>query len=326
MNPFGSYKALLGNSMSAMLGAIEIYNKPRFDYRSECFVILLMNSWELAFKAILSRNRTRIYAEKERGKPYRTLGLFEALNKSEKLFPAEIPFAAVSANIAALVDYRNNAVHFYNEVGFETVIYGLAQTSIVNYRDLVSNIFGVDIAEEVNISLLPLSFNAPPDPIKFLGEQKHPKPAIAEFLSVISEKTRDLEEKHIDTGRFLTVFEVNMQSTKKIQSADIVVGVNGEQQEGILLVSRKVDPNKSHPHPRRAILAAIGDNLRGLKFSSYVFDALIWHNKIKDDDRLCWHAVNTNTFQYSPELIARLKSFSGKQIEEALAAYKARGK
>lgn len=132
MNPSGSYRALLGNSMSAMLAGIEIYNKPRIEYRSECFVILLLNSWELLFKAICSKNRIRIFEPKERGKPHRTLKLWAAYEAAKGHFPPEIPTKAVAENIGRLVDYRNNAVHFYNEESLGVIIYGLAQTSIVN--------------------------------------------------------------------------------------------------------------------------------------------------------------------------------------------------
>lgn len=58
MNLTGSYKALRDNSKDAMLAAIEIYNKPQIRYRDECFVILLINSWELLLKAILSKEQT----------------------------------------------------------------------------------------------------------------------------------------------------------------------------------------------------------------------------------------------------------------------------
>lgn len=322
MNPYGSYRALLGNSINAMLAAIEIYNKPRFEYRSECFVILLLNAWELVFKAILSKNKIRIFEPKERGKPYFTLSLFDAMDTASKYFPKTIPQRAVAENIGRLVDYRNNAVHFYNENGFETVIYGLAQTSIVNFRDIVVDVFERDIASEANITLLPLSFSAPPDPISFLGTKEKQKPAIAEFLSVISQTTKELEEANIDTGRFLTVFEVNLQSTKKIKSADIVVGVDGEQKDGLLLVSKKVDPNKSHPYPRKDILREIGVELRGLKFNAHVFDAIVWSQKIKEQDLFCWHNMNTKTYQYSPQLVTHIRTMTADQIQESLSAYK----
>ena len=42
---------LLEKSVSAMISAIEIYNKPDFKYREETFAILAINSWELLLKA-----------------------------------------------------------------------------------------------------------------------------------------------------------------------------------------------------------------------------------------------------------------------------------
>lgn len=325
MNPFGSYRALLGNSTSAMLAAIEIYNKPQFTYRSECFVILLLNAWELAFKALLSKNRVRIFKPKERDKPYMTLGLWDSMEAGKGLFPHDIPYRPVAENIGALVDYRNNAVHFYNEPGFEVVIYGLAQTSIVNFRDFVSACFDRDIASEVNISLLPLSFGAAPDPIQFLGSGGggSSKPAVAEFLKVISDTTTELEQAGLDTGRFLTVFQVNLQSTKKVQSADIVAGVSGEASKGMLLISRKVDPNKSHPNRRKDILKLVGNEVHGARFTTRTFDAIVWHYKIKENDRFCWKNDSTNTYQYSSDLSAHLKSFTKEQIETACRAYSA---
>jgi hypothetical protein len=323
MNPYGSYRALLDHSASAMLAAIEIYNKPQFAYRSECFVILLLNAWELALKALLSKNRIRIYEPKERGKPYITLRLWDTLKFSKGFFPEGIDHRAVSANIERLNDYRNNAIHFYNEKGFEVVIYGLAQTSIVNFRDLVSSAFGRDIAAEVNITLLPLSFSTAPDPISYLGTfgTAARKPAIAEFLKKISDATTDLEAKGVDTARFLTVFSVSLQSTKKITSADLVAGVAEKSPSGMLLVSRKVDPNVSHPYPRKRILELVGGDIHGHKFTSRTFDSLIWQYKVKKNEQLCWHNTNTNSYQYAAHLVQQLCSYTKEQIAAACKAY-----
>ena len=64
MNYRGSYRKLLGNSRSAMLAAIEIYNKPRIDYRDQVVAELLINGWELLLKSIVSRNGLSIYYKK----------------------------------------------------------------------------------------------------------------------------------------------------------------------------------------------------------------------------------------------------------------------
>jgi hypothetical protein len=211
-----------------MLAAIEVYNKPQIAYRDECCSILLINAWELLLKATISKNKQRIFYPKKRGEPYRTFSLRDALTKARDFFPNNIQYEPVAQNINILETYRNNAIHFYNQRGFGVIIYGLAQTSIVNYRDLMLSIFNLDIANEMTLSLLPLSFGAQPDPIEFLQKTKTNPPdnkAVAQFLREISQTTQELEAKDLDTSRFLTVFKVNFQSVKKISSADIVTGV-----------------------------------------------------------------------------------------------------
>ena len=42
---------LLEKSLSAALLAIELYNKPNIEYREESFAILIINAYELLFKA-----------------------------------------------------------------------------------------------------------------------------------------------------------------------------------------------------------------------------------------------------------------------------------
>ena len=48
-----THQSLLDKSISSMLSAIEIYNKPDFKYREETFSILAINAWELLLKARL---------------------------------------------------------------------------------------------------------------------------------------------------------------------------------------------------------------------------------------------------------------------------------
>ena len=45
-------KLLLDSSQSALFAGIEIHNKPHIDYRYPTSVILIINAWELALKAI----------------------------------------------------------------------------------------------------------------------------------------------------------------------------------------------------------------------------------------------------------------------------------
>ena len=66
-------KELVDGAIAANVSAIEIYNKPDFQYRAETFCILAINGWELLFKAKwLVENNNRMnslcvkYADKKK--------------------------------------------------------------------------------------------------------------------------------------------------------------------------------------------------------------------------------------------------------------------
>jgi len=312
--------------MAALLAAIEIYNKPQIEYRDECFSILLVNAWELLLKAILSKNKQRIFYPKKRNEPYRTLSIQDALLKAKRFFPTNIPYEPVARNIDMIVTYRNNAIHFYNQREFSVVIYGLAQTSIINYRDLLLAVFSIDIADKMTISLLPLSFGFQPDPIAFLQQTKSNPPrskAVAQFLGELSTITTELESQGIDTSRFLTVFSVSLKSVKKVSSADVVAAVKGSSGDGdTLILQRRIDPNISHPLRQKEILEKIGPELAGIKFTSYTFQAIVWKYEIKNKPHLCWRSSKGELTQYSTELPAFLRKLSKKEIIDALNKYR----
>ena len=328
MNPYGAYLALRNNSKAALLAAVEIYNKPQIAYRDECFVILLVNAWELLFKAILSKNKVRIFKPKKRGQPYRSLTIEDSMAESRQFFPSQIHFDPVAQNIGLLLEYRNQAVHLYNQHGLNIVIYGLAQTSITNYRDLMQAWFNIDIAEEMTISLLPLALGPLPDLVTFLRNASVTPPKnreAARYLRMISDTTQDLESKHCDTGRFMTVFKVALQSVKKVTTADITVGIDadGNPTDGTMPApGRPVDPNISHPLRQKDILDRIGGILNGTRFTSYTFQAIVWQMDIKNKPHLCWRSDKGELTKYSHDVIAQIKQLSRNQIDEAVITYR----
>jgi hypothetical protein len=134
--------------------------------------------------------------------------------------------------------YRDNAVHFYNAPHFGSVIYALAQTSIVNLRDLLREVFEMELSDDITWQLLPLGLDAPIDPIDYIYGRtttRKQSGAVKQFLVQIATSTQALEPQGQDTGRLLTVFKVRLESTKKIGNADVVVGVQrpGEGVNGL---------------------------------------------------------------------------------------------
>ncbi|MCI0602500.1 DUF3644 domain-containing protein [bacterium] len=325
MNYRGSYRKLLGNAKAAMVAAIEVYNKPTFPYRDECFVILLLNSWELVVKALLSKKGKSIFYQKKRKEPYRTLSLQDALPKVQSLFPQAVSFVPTRQNLDLLRTYRDNAVHFYNAKGFGSVVYALAQTSIRNFRDVVFECFGHKLEEDISWQLLPLGINPPVDVITYISGKresgKKKSNAVIQFLSELAAATDQLKNSGEDTGRLLTIFQVKLESVKKIGDADAVVGVDkAAASSGPLAIVRTLDPNLSHPLRSRDVIEKIGP-YNGKRFTSYTFQAVAWRWKIRENQQYCWRAEEGVLTKYSNDVVSFIKNLSASDIETAVKDY-----
>ncbi|MEU1747370.1 DUF3644 domain-containing protein [Micromonospora arida] len=326
MNLRGSWRRLLGNSMSAMLAAIENYNKPRVAYRDEIFVILLINAWELLLKAIVSKSGKRIYYPKKRGEAYRTLTCNDAFWRAANsgIWPKSVAIPPVQSNIELLSTYRDSAIHFYNNRAFGTLIYSLAQTSIINFRDVASAVFGKDLADEITWRIMPLGIENPTDPIQFM--KGNPKSAdknraVQDFLSFLQEKADALDNAGIATDRLCTMFDVSLNSVKKIEKADIVVGIASDDLADAFVVNRRVDPNVSHPYRRKDVLPKLKREI-----TTYQFDAIVFVDGLRDDPKYCWKADGSLLVKWSTETIRHIDKLSDQRISDITAEYAKRFK
>lgn len=173
-----TYRSLLDKSVNSMLSAIEIYNKPNFSYREETFAILAINSWELLLKAQLLKinrynlkslyklepfitksgksHKSRKTAKLNRSKNPLTLSLFEVVKRLEDF---EYKFSKnLLDSIEALVELRDNAIHFHNSTSLSIEIQELGFACIKNYMNLI-NKWSLDIdLSNYNFYLMPLAY------------------------------------------------------------------------------------------------------------------------------------------------------------------------
>ena len=326
MNYRGSYRRLLENSKAAIVGAIELYNKPNIEYRDEVFVVLLVNAWELFLKSVVSRSGGSIYYRKRQGEPYRTLSMTDGFRRASAsiLWPSHIKREAVGRNLEFLSTYRDNVIHFYNAPGFATVVYLLAQTSITNFHDLLKAIYGQDLTEKVNWSLLPLGIRSPIEPVRYLAGARppleRPSSAVDDFLRTLGEASAELERDGIDTGRLLTIYDVSLNSVKKIEQADIVVGVAASDEASRLLLTRRLDPNRSHPYRQTDLLNKLRE--AGVVLTSYQFQALVFKYRLRDDPIYCWVEEETQLKKWSANSATRIRQFTSDEIETAVTEYR----
>lgn len=172
-----TYRSLLDKSIASMLSAIELYNKPNFQYREETFAILVVNAWELLLKAIILRqNRyklrslyvlkpcinkdgtkstTRKYVDKNRSGNPKTISIMETLSilDNKKYLPTNL-----RDNIEALIELRDNSIHFANMDDISRQIQELGFACIKNYITLIKEKkIEIDMSN-YNFYLMPLAY------------------------------------------------------------------------------------------------------------------------------------------------------------------------
>ena len=171
-------KTLAEKSISSMLSAIEIYNKPDFKYREETFAILATNSWELLLKSrILQLSKNKIssilsykkrsnkdgkeskkkYRVQNRSGNYNTVGLFSAYDILINDYGDSIQ-SIVRKNLEAIVEIRDNSVHFVNKnFKLSKKIHEIGTATLKNYIRLACIWFGIDFSQ-YDLFLMPIGF------------------------------------------------------------------------------------------------------------------------------------------------------------------------
>ncbi len=164
---------LVEKSINALISSIEIYNKPDFKYREENFCILIINAWELLFKArILKDNKNNLsvlYIKEFLNKKDGTKGkqwkykLSRSGNLMTKELTSCISMVAsvdpkLKSNIETLIELRDNSTHFYNSsIDFIKIVHEIGSASVYDFVYCLKEWFGVTL-NKYNLYLLPLSF------------------------------------------------------------------------------------------------------------------------------------------------------------------------
>lgn len=172
-----TYRALLDKSIDSMLSAIEIYNKPNFNYREETFSILAINAWELLLKAYILRlnkyNIKSLYVmepvinkngtkHKSRKQPKRnrcgtpmSISIYDTINK---LIELNLMPRNLKSNLDVLIELRDNSVHFVSLNSISHQVQELGFACINNYITVVGK-WGMDIdLSKYNLYLMPLAY------------------------------------------------------------------------------------------------------------------------------------------------------------------------
>ncbi len=322
--PYVSIKRLVDNSLAAMLAAVEVYNKPQMTYRDEVAVMLVVNAWELALKATLRQKNRSIFYPKQRGQRYRSIGIDDALGRvsASKLWPAEVDGAAVTANVKGLTEYRDRAIHLYNAQGLGAVVYPFLQQNVLNYRDFMLARFKKDLADSMTWQLLPLGATAPADAVQFMRVDKNAT-MVAEveaFINELRSLMDDVQAAGGDMGRVAVVYDIHMQSQKKLTSADLVVAVSPTADGQIAI--RKTDPNQTHPFSVTDLLNKVNEKRSGRQVTTHDHQVMCWKGGLRDNPKFAWKHSNGATHVWSGDAVNYFASLTDQQYDAARAEYR----
>ena len=225
-------EALLENSKSAIIGCIELHNKPLFSYRYEVCVILAINAWELLLKAYIAQNNPEVKLIQKDGhsKPFEECVAFVSSKLGKKFMPTE-------ENLLRLYDFRCHIIHFYKE-NIEPILYSLLHKNILFYNDFLKEEFNTDLSEETNLMLLPIGFKPFVSPVDFLSkesEYNEGSTPVKMFIQSIIDSTNKLGKENID-DTILTGFNMAVINENRITNADIIAGISKDESSAQLVV------------------------------------------------------------------------------------------
>lgn len=163
---------------TALVAAIELYNKPNFRYREETFAILTINAWELLLKAKLLKdaandpkairvyeprrtNSGRIskkkYLKRNRAGSPMTLSLPACITSLDKNASARLN-TEIKNNLDALIAIRDSSVHYINASPIlAKQVLEIASAAVKNFIPLTRHWFDKDCSDSISL-MIPLAF------------------------------------------------------------------------------------------------------------------------------------------------------------------------
>jgi hypothetical protein len=228
------------------------------------------------------------------------------------------------ANVKALSEYRDRAIHLYNAQGLGAVIYPFLQQNVLNYRDFMLAKFNKDLADSMTWQLLPLGATAPADAVRFMRTDSNATMVteVREFIDALRGYMDEAEAAGSDVARVATIYDINMQSVKKVTSADLVVAISptGDGQ----VVVRKTDPNKTHPYSTKELLKRVNGRRPGRALNTHDYQVVCWKENLKDDVNYAWKHSNAASHAWSGDAVSFLASPDDDYYDQSRAEYRER--
>lgn len=230
--------------------------------------------------------------------------------------------SAVTANVKALTEYRDRAIHLYNAQGLGAVVYPFLQQNVLNYRDFMLAKFKKDLADSMTWQLLPLGATVPADAVQFVKVDRTATMVaeVEEFINELRRLMDNVQAAGGDMGRVAAVYDIHMQSQKQFTSADLAVAVS-QTADGRITI-QKTDPNQTHPFSATELLRRINEKRVGRRLTTYDHQAICWKESLRENKKYAWKHRNSASHVWSGDALSYLASISDKKYDAIRTEYR----
>ena len=228
----------------ALLSAIEVYNRPTFAYREETFAILALNAWELLLKAkLLAENAnkprclytfehrvtktgqpsTKLYLKKNRSGAPLTHGLWKTITELENNTKVRVD-PAIKTNLEALIEIRDNAVHFMiASPQLAKQVLEIGSAAVRNFIELARFWFSHDLSGR-HFFLMPIGFIDAPHSATAVDLSK-PEAKLIAYLAQLSGNAMQAQGAKTP---FNVTLEVNLSFKRSTATGAMAVAITND--------------------------------------------------------------------------------------------------
>lgn len=234
---------ILQKSIEAANAAIELYNKPIFSYRDECFSILMINAWELLLKAKKVKengNNIKVLYVKEKFKNKKGNSTKREIYKRNRtnnyltqsineLIASEIDDENLKSNLTLLIEIRDNAIHCINKSNLLGMHYlEIITATLSSYQTALKEWFSRFVVDD-RMFIIPVGFNLPKEFKLTKGVSKEEK-NILKFISEQRNNTSNTSDFDIALNIEVKFLKSNDENAQKIVYSEngIPISINAE--------------------------------------------------------------------------------------------------
>ena len=273
---------LVSRSVEAMALAIEIANKVMIHHRTEAFLFLLINSWELLLKAeIIQKNGAidKIFRDSDKSRTIEFIGCLKQNYPNDK-DPERL-------GLHRLYDWRNEAAHLFLDFIPGQVML-LAQSAVFNYERRLRAAFNRSLSDFVPNGMLFLIVEFNPEYFnldKVILNKKLPKTSlefIKKWKDAIEQDLKEIPDGYKNQYFIKVDYDIHLKNNPNKSDEVWMLGNEG----AIIQIVKSGDSDREYPYLTKQVIPEINKRFNS-KLTTADLYAINDSYKIKQNHSFC---------------------------------------